>query len=344
MTGLSVLYIGGTGTISASCVAESVRQGHDVAVLNRGQSAQRAVPAGVSRIVADIADSVAVREAVTGRHFDAVVNFVSYTAEQAADAVQAFADHAGQYVHISSASIYHKPVRRLPLIESTPRHNPFSRYSQEKIAAEEAVLRLYAEREAPVTVVRPSHTYDDARPPFPGDWTEVHRLLHGQPLVVSGDGTAPWTVTHARDFAVGLAGLLGNPQAIGETFHITSDEALPWDEIYQTMGAAAGVTTQLVHLPAELLALAAPDWRWSSLIMGDLRYSAVFDNSKIRRYVPAFHPTTTWAEGARRLLAWRAAHPDACRPDPHVGAILDRLTDGYRRAEQLFRSLAPDQE
>lgn len=337
---MKVLYIGGTGTISASCVAESVRQGMDVHVLTRGRSAaRRPLPNGVTPLTADIADTAAVRRAVAGG-VDCVVNFVSYRAADAAAMADLLAGQVGQYVHISSASVYHKPVRRVPLVESTPRHNPFLGYARDKIAAEEALRRAYDERGFPVTLVRPAHTYDDAHPPLPGDWTAWHRVARGAQLCVPGDGTSLWTLTHAEDFAVGLTGLLGNPQAVGEDFHIASEEALTWNEIYRTVGVATGTPARLVHLPSQLLALAAPDWFWSELIVGDLQHSAVFDNTKIRRYVPAFRPTITWAAGARRLHAWQRAHPAMARPDPDTDAILTRLVDAHHRAAA---ALAPPQ-
>jgi hypothetical protein len=177
----------------------------------------------------------------------------------------------------------------------------------------------------PATIVRPSHTYDDARPPLPGDWTAWERLVHGDEIVVPGDGTNLWTITHASDLAVGLVGLVANYQAVGEDFHITSGEALPWDEIYRTIAAAAGTECRLSHLPTELISVVASEWIWTPLFAGDLGHSAIFDNSKIKRFVPAFHPVVTWPQGVRRLAAWRAGHPDSTRPDPDTDAVMDRL-------------------
>ncbi|MEO3808298.1 NAD-dependent epimerase/dehydratase family protein [Sphaerisporangium sp. B11E5] len=339
---MKVLYIGGTGTISSSCVAESVRQGHDVHVLNRGRtSGRRPLPDGVTTITADVQDAGSVRRALAGETFDSVVNFLSYGAKDAEAMVDLLDGRVGQYVHISSASIYHKPVRKVPITESTTRHNPYLAYARDKIAAEDALHRAYEERDFPVTIVRPSHTYDDANPPLPGDWTAWDRIARGDELVVPGDGTSLWTLTHAKDLAVGLAGLTGNWQAIGEDFHITSDEALTWDGIYDAIARTSGRTARLLHLPSELLPKVAPDWFWSDLIVGDLAHSAVFDNSKIRRFVPAFRPTVTWSEGARRLHAWREAHPEQTRPDPTTDAVLARLVTAHRTAVSALAPLAP---
>jgi nucleoside-diphosphate-sugar epimerase len=338
----TVLFVGGTGTISYSCVQASVDRGLDVHVLNRGRSASaRPLPDSVTVLAGDIRDGEATRAALGRLHFDAVVDFLCFNAEQAAAAVELFRGRTGQYVQISSASIYHKPVRRVPLVESTPRRNPFTGYARDKIAAEDVVLRAYDSEDFPATIVRPSHTYDDVRPPLPGDWTVIDRIRRGDEIVVPGDGTSLWTLTHAADFAQGLVGLLANPLAIGESFHITSDEAYTWDQIYEIVAGAAGVPARLVHVPSELLRLAAPDWFWSDLIMGDLRYSALFDNTKIRRYVPGFAPRVTLPEVAPRWLGWAAEHPELTRPDPAVDAVLDRLAGGYHEAEKLFAGLAP---
>jgi nucleoside-diphosphate-sugar epimerase len=323
---MKVLYIGGTGTISASCVARSVREGAEVHILNRGLNASgRPTPDEVSVHVADVHDLNAVLDALTGHQFDCVVDFLSFDEKDAANAVRMWAGRTGQYIQISSASIYHKPVHRVPFVESTPRHNPYLPYARAKIAAENVIREAYEERQFPATIVRPSHTYDDARPPLPGDWTAWDRLVRGDEVVVPGDGTNLWTITHASDFAVGLAGLIANYQAIGEDFHITSEETPPWDEIYRAIATAAGTECRLLHLPSELISIVASGWTWTPLFAGDLGHSAIFDNSKIKRFVPAFNPVVTWPQGVRRLAGWRADHPDSTRPDPDVDAIMDRL-------------------
>lgn len=330
---MKVLYIGGTGTISASCVARSMDEGSDVHILNRGRNtSERPVPDGVSVHTADVHDVSTTADVLAGHEFDCVVDFLSFDEKDAAAAVQLWAGRTAQYIQVSSASIYHKPVHRVPFVESTPRHNPYLPYARAKIAAENVVRAAYEEARFPATIVRPSHTYDDARPPLPGDWTAWDRLVRGDEIVVPGDGTNLWTITHASDLAVGLTGLIGNHQAIGEDFHITSDEALAWDEIYRSIATAVGAEGRLIHLPTELISVVAPEWGWTPLFAGDLGHSALFDNTKIKRFVPAFRPVVTWPTGARRLAAWRAAHPASTRPDPEADAIMGRLVRAWHVA------------
>ena len=187
--------------------------------------------------------------------------------------------------------------------------------------------------------MRPSHTYDEASPPLPGDWTVIDRIARGAEVVVPGDGTSLWTLTHADDFAQGLVGLLGNARAIGEVFHVTSDDVYTWDQIYTIIGAALGAEPRLVHIPADDIAAGAPDWFWSELILGDLSHSAVFDNSKVRRYVPDYAPRLTFHAAARDIIGWRAGHLADCRPDPFTDAVVDRLVGGHHSARDIYASL-----
>ena len=339
--GTRVLYVGGTGAISRACVEESLRSGHEVWTLTRGRMQLRDPVEGAVHRTADVADPASVRAALGDERFDAVVDFVGFTPDDAARAVELFGDRTAQYVYISTVSVYDRTACRLPLTEAAPRRNPWAAYSRDKLAAEDVLLGAWREHGFPVTLVRPSHTYDEGKPPLPGGWTEIDRMVRGDAVVVPGDGTSLWTLTHAADLAVGLVGLLGDARTVGEAFHITSDEVLTWDQIYRLLADAAGVQPRLVHLPGDMLQLAAPDWRWTPLILGDLRFSTLLDTSKIRRYVPTYRPRTTWVEGARRILRWRRDHPGNCRPDPAVDAVLDRLVDAHRRAAEVYRSVAP---
>ena len=337
---LSVLFIGGTGTISASCVRRSVTAGMSVCVLNRGNNVrQRSLPDSVTWLQADIRDSASVRKAIGDMEFGAVANFLSYNAADAAEAVELFDGRTRQYVHISTASLYRKPVLQWPIVESNLRLNPFVSYSRDKIAAEDELMRACVTTGFPVTIVRPSHTYDEASPPIPGDWTVLDRLARGAEVIAPGDGTSLWTLTHADDFAQGLVGLLGNPRAIGEVFHITSDDVYTWDQIYSIVASALGVEARIVHIPSEDILAAAPDWFWSELIIGDLSHSAVFDNSKIRRFVPDFAPRLTFHAAAADLVRWRAEHASDCRPAAAVDAVMDRLAGGYHAARDIFTAL-----
>ena len=342
---ISVLYIGGTGTISASCVRRSVAEGMDVYVLNRGNNSKsRDLPDSVTWLTGDITDRASTEEALGDLTFDSVVNFLSYGPEDAQQMVEIFGSRTKQYVYISSASIYHKPILQAPIVESTLRENPYLAYARDKLAAEDLLMQRYMQSGFPVTIVRPSHTYDEANPPLPGDWTIVDRLVRGDEIVVHGDGTSLWTLTHSDDLAQGLVGLLGNPRAIGEAFHITSDDVYTWDQIYTILADALGVEAKLVHVPSEFYPVAAPDWFWSDLILGDLAHSAIFDNSKIRRYVPSFSPRLTFHRAALGMVQWRAEHPEETKPNPETDAFIDRLAQGYHEARKAFAALAPKAE
>jgi nucleoside-diphosphate-sugar epimerase len=229
----------------------------------------------------------------------------------------------------------------MPYRESTERHNPFSSYAINKIAAEDFLMEVYAAEAFPATIVRPSHTYDEVQPPLPGDWTVIDRLARGDEIVVPGDGTSLWTVTHSSDFAQGLLGLFANPASFGEAFHITSDDVYSWDEIYTLFASALDVQPRLLHLPSEFFELAAPDWGWTNGILADLRYSVLLDNSKIRRYVPSFAPTRVFSDVVLDCLRWRRDHPVETAPNRATDEVISRLVTGYHVAEQAFASLAP---
>ena len=341
---LRVLYLGGTGTISTSCVRLSVEAGLDVHVLNRGNnSAGRDLPEGVAWLVGDASDDASLLAALGDLTFDAVINFVSYDAADVARMVEIFGGgRTRQYIHISSGSVYSKPVWTTPISESTPAGpNPVLPYASAKWGAEVALQQARTEQGFPVTIVRPSHTYDDANPPLLGDWTVVDRIARGAEVPVHGDGTSLWTLTHAEDFAVGLVGLLGNPRAVGETFHITGGDVWTWDQIHTAIADALGVPAKIVHVPSDLYPVVAPDWFWSELLVGDLAHSAVFDNAKISRFVPAFGQRLTFHRAVRRMLAWREAHPELTAPDPATDAVLDRIVAAQHAAREVFAAHAP---
>jgi nucleoside-diphosphate-sugar epimerase len=282
---LRVLYIGGTGTISTSCVRLSVESGMSVFVLNRSNnSAARQLPEGVTWLTGDVTDDASLRAAIGDQRFDSVINFLSYDADDVRRMVAMFGSRARQYVHISSGSIYAKPVQQSPISESTPiAPNPVLPYATAKWRAELALQQARTENGFPVTIVRPSHTYDDANPPVPGGWTLVDRIARGAEIPVHGDGTSLWTLTHAEDFAKGLVGLLGNPRTIGEVFNITGEDVYTWDQIYTILASALGVEAKLVHVASELFPVVAPDWFWSGEVLGDIGHTGVFDTTKIRR-------------------------------------------------------------
>lgn len=332
-----VLLIGGTGAISNSVAKEAVAQGMGVTVLNRGRSAGvRPLPESVDVLHGDITDTASVVAALGERRFDAVVDFLCYDADDVARRVELFAGRTNHFVHISSASVYQRPLPKGPLTESTLAHNPQYPYMDGKVQAEKAYLDAYATRDFPVTIVRPAHTYDEAIAPLVGGWAVIDRIERGDAVVVQGDGTSLWTYTHAADLAVGLVGLLGRPSTFGEAFHITSEDTLSWNQIYAAIGHAMGIEPRIVHIPSELITVAEPDWFWAGLIDGDLSHSGVYDNTKIRRYVPAFRPTRVFEREIFRILAWRAAHPDLAVGDPAEDAVYTRLVDKFERARALF--------
>ena len=320
---MKALFIGGNGIISSECSRLAVERGWELTLLNRGLESTRPPVEGVESVVGDATDPASVRAAVGSRTFDVVANFRAFTPDQVRADVETFDGRTGQYVFISSASAYRKPVVRLPITESTPLRNPFWQYSRDKIACEDLLLAAYREQDFPATVVRPSHTYDPTLIPFEAGWTVIDRMRRGRPTVVHGDGTSFWTLTHSRDFAKGFVPLLGEPRVVGDDVHITTDEHLTWDVVAQELARAAGATADLVHVGSERLGRAFPEWRDG--IVGDKAHSLIFDNSKIRSLVPDFLATTTWVQGAREIVDWYDAHPDQQVVDPEVDARLDAV-------------------
>ena len=324
-----VLFIGGTGVISTSCVRQAVSQGLDITVLNRGNTSLRQLPPEVPVVAGDVADPAQLRAALGDSEFDVVVNWVNFTPDQVQRDLELFAGRTGQYVFISSASAYQTPPLRMPVLESTPLKNPFWEYSRNKIACEELLINAYREDDFPVTIVRPSHTYDQTKVPFNGGWTTVERMRAGKPVVVHGDGTSLWTITHSRDFAVGFTGLLGRAEAIGEAYHITGDEAPSWNQIYQEAASAAGVDApQLVHVPSD--AIMANDPGWGAALLGDKAHTMIFDNAKIKSLVPTFGQSPIpFRQGIAEVIEWFDAHPDQKVVDAEFDALSDRLVEAY---------------
>ena len=328
MTALRVLFLGGTGVISSACARLAVECGIDLTILTRGENASRPAPDGARLVRGDVRDAESVRAAVGERDFDAVVDFVAYSPEHVQQDIDVFTGRTGQYVFISSASAYQTPPARLPVLESTPLRNPFWEYSRNKIACEDLLVAAYRENAFPATVVRPSHTYDRTLVPLDGGWTVLERMRHGAEVVVHGDGTSLWTLTHHDDFARGFVPLLGHPRTVGEAFHITSDDVLTWNQIAEMLAHAAGVEARIVHVPSD--AIAAIDPEWGAGLLGDKTHSMVFDNSKVRSVVPSFQATIPFEQGAREIVAWHDADAARRRVDPRVDAVLDDLVARFR--------------
>jgi nucleoside-diphosphate-sugar epimerase len=323
---LRVLFLGGTGIISSACTALAVRRGIDLTLLTGGASG-RAVPEGARVRHVDLRDPAAVHEATKGETYDAVVDFLAFTPEHVRADLAEFDGRTAQLMVISSASAYQTPPSRLPVTESTPLRNPYWRYSRDKIAVEDTLMAAYRDRGTPVTIIRPSHTYSPWLIPLDGGWTAVQRMRDGKPVVVHGDGTSLWTLTHHDDVAVGIVGLLGDPRAAGEAFTVTGDDVLTWDQIAHALAAAAGVEARIVHVPSDIIAAEDPDW--GAGLLGDKAHSMVFDTTKLRRVVPEFATTVRFEQGAREILAWHDADPARRVVDPARDALMDRLVERF---------------
>ena len=328
---MRVLFIGGTGFISTAASRMAISRGFELYLLNRGS--RIADMPGSHHLLADIHRFEDVRAVLQGLDFDAVIDWVAYTADDIERDISLFRGRAKQYVFVSSASAYQKPPDHYVISESTPLSNPYWEYAREKIACERRLMQAYRDERFPVTIVRPSMTYDLNLPIAVGGWgtyTLADRLLKGLPIIVHGDGSSLWVVTHADDLARGLLGLLGNERALGEAFHITSDEVLTWNQIYRQIAEALGVEAKVVHIPSDFIARVAPQLAGS--LLGDKTWSVVFDNSKIKEFVPDFRATVTFRDGTRRTLDWFAADEQRRRVDEAVHAEMDRILGVYAGA------------
>ena len=323
MTTTSLLVIGGTGQISASVVRQALHDGLAVTVLNRGSTTIRPVPAGVEQLVADVRDEEALVATLAGRRFYAVADFLTFTPDQLASMLRTVAPLTDQYVFIGSASAYQKPPVALPISESTPLFNPWWEYSRDKIACERLLRDEHLAGRVRATVVRPSHTYDETQVPLLGGWTTVERMRRGAPIVLHGDGTSMWALTHSADFARAFVGLLGHPDAFGEAFNIMSPELLTWNTIARDLADAAGAALHVVHRTTHDLTEAVPEW--TADLCGDRSHPAVFDTTKIRAIVPDWEARVPFAEGARQIVAWHDADASRRTLDPWVDDAYERL-------------------
>jgi nucleoside-diphosphate-sugar epimerase len=323
MTSLKVLFIGGTGIISSACGARAVEAGIDLTILNRGTTSIRPIPEGAEVLQGDIREAGSARAALGDRDFDVVVDFVAFTPDQVQADIDLFAGRTGQYVFISSASAYQTPPARLPIVESSPLRNPRWEYSRNKIACEDLLTKAYRDSAFPATIVRPSHTYDRTAIPTTGHWTDLDRMRRGQEVVVHGDGTSIWALTHHVDFAKAFVGLLGLPAAVGDSFHITSDESLTWNQIYGALATALGVEAKLVHVASETIVAAEP--KLEGALLGDKAHSVIFDNTKVKTLVPDYVATIPFSDGAREIVEWYDAHPERQKVDDGLNALFDKL-------------------
>ena len=335
---MKALLIGGTGTISSAISALCIKQGWELCLLNRG-SRSGFVPEGAQVITADINDTDDVEEKLSGMTFDVVADFIAYNTEHVKRDIKLFQDRCAQYIFISSASAYQKPPGSPVITESTPLCNPYWQYSRDKIACELKLMKAYRKSGFPVTIVRPSHTYGDTSVPLGvhgknGSFAVIERIRQGKQVIIHGDGTALWTMTHNTDFAKAFCGLMGNIHAIGEAYHITSDESLTWNQIYEAIAAALEVRLRPVHIASDVLA--AGYKKFGGSLTGDKANSVIFDNTKIKRIVPGFTTAVRFDQGIRRTIEYIYSHPDCQKPDPEFDAWMDEM---IQRQEKMMEKL-----
>ena len=341
---MKALFIGGTGKISAAIVRRLVNElGWEVWLLNRGNRPE-AVPAGAVQITVDINDEAAVRAKLAGQFFDCVCEFIGFVPAQIERDYRLFRDMTRQYIFTSSASAYHKPAASYVITEGTALANPLWQYSRDKIACEDLLMKLYREEGFPVTIVRPSHTYDERAIPVglhgeKGSWQVIERIRQGKPVLIHGDGTSLWTLTFNTDFAIGYTALMGNRHAIGEAFQITGDETLTWNQIYQTIADALGVKLNPCHVSSDYLAAAGKKAGYDDIegnLMGDKAISVVFDNSKLKRLAPEMTTRVPFHRGVRIALDYMLAHPECQTPDPAFDAWCDRVVAALEASKDML--------
>ncbi len=340
---MKVLFIGGTGNISSACTALLHERGYDVAVVSRGR---RAVPPELRAVIADRRDSAGFRSALQAQRLrpDVVINFIGYEPDEVRTDFDLFSGAVQQYIYISSTTVYARPPQRLPFTEESPLGNRFWEYAQKKLQCEEYLLGRWAEDRFPVTIVRPSHTYSERWIPNPlssSSYTFAARMEQGRPVYVPDDGQTPWTLTAASDFAAGLRGLVANPGAIGQAFHLTSDEVLTWNQIVLEIAATLGLASpEIVPVPTDFICRVAP--QMTGTLKGDKAHPGIFDNAKIKRFVPGFACRKPFRVGVRESVAWLRAHPNEQNLNPQLDALCDMVIDAwYREAPKRRGDIIP---
>lgn len=336
---MKILLIGGTGTISSAITRQLAETEHEVYLLNRGNS-NAGLPANVKVIVADINNEEEAAKKLAGMSFDAVCEFIGFVTSQVERDYRLFAGKTKQYLYISSASAYHKPVRDYRISEATTLANPYWEYSRNKIACEDFLMKMYRENGFPVTIIRPSHTYCEKSVPLgvhgdKGSWQVLKRMIGGKPVIIHGDGTSLWTLTSNEDFAKGFIGLIGNPHAIGEAFQITSDESVTWNQIYQSVADALGVELKPYYVASDLLDALAP-YDFKGGLIGDKANSVVFDNSKLKKAVPGFVATIRMEQGIRKTVEYMLTHPETQVEDPEFDVWCDKVIERIEQLKEEF--------
>ena len=331
---MKVLFIGGTGNISTATSKMAIELGIDLYLLNRGKnnvSIQNA-----KNLITDINDHKNTEKVLGNQNWDVVVNWIAFTPKDIQRDFELFHKKTKQYIFISSASAYQKPLTYPIITESTPLKNPYWDYSRDKIACEELLNTLYQKHNFPITIVRPSLTYDTVIPVAIGSWddyTIIDRMKKGKQVIVHGDGNSLWTITHAKDFAKGIIGLLAHQQAIGQSFHITSDEILTWNQIYEAVAEAAGVEANIVHIASDFICEVADTvgWEWMrGSLLGDKAVSAIFDNSKIKAFVPNFKAEISFKQGIKSTVEWFEADPKRMTISEENNNFIDAVIKAYK--------------
>lgn len=323
---MKILFIGGSGNISLASSQRLLAKGHELWLLNR--SGENCELLGAQYLQSDIHDIEKTKALLKGHNWDVVVNWIAFNQSDVKRDYALFAGKTKQYVFISSASCYQNPGPSPIITERTPLDNPFWQYSRDKISAEQYLINAFAKAQFPVTIVRPSHTYSRVIPLTIGGWDEytaIARMKAGKPVVVQGDGHSLWTLTHADDFAVGICGLLGNMEAVGEDYHITSDEFLSWNQIYQCTAQAVGTDANIVHVTSDKICSLDSDYEGT--LLGDKSVSAIFDNSKIKSIVPEFKPEISYQAGIKRVIDWFEADASRQFINPKTDVFIDKLVE-----------------
>jgi nucleoside-diphosphate-sugar epimerase len=338
---VKILFIGGTGTISSAITKTLLEEGnHQLYLINRGNRNGN-LPANVQVIQGDIHNEAEIQQKLTGLTFDVVADFIAFDVSHVERDFRLFKDKTNQFIFISSASAYQKPLNQYQITESTPLCNPFWEYSRKKIACENYLLEIYREHAFPVTIIRPSHTYDERSVPLGvhgkhGSWQVIERMRQGKPVIVHGDGTALWTMTHNSDFAQGFIGILGNPKAIGEAIQITSDESVTWNQIYTSIAKALKVPFNPYYVPSDFLA-AVSTYDFEGSLIGDKANTVVFDNAKLKRLVPSFRAAKTFDRGVAETIQYILEHPEYQISDPEFDVWCDRVIEEMEKAKKALR-------
>lgn len=338
---MKALFIGGTGTISTAISKLAIEKGIELYLLNRGNRTDR-VPEGAKVLIADIDDEQAVTELIKDIKFDVVADFIAFTPVQIERDIRLFSKKTKQFIFISSASAYQKPLSHYKITESTPLSNPYWQYSRHKIACEEMLMTEYRKNDFPITIVRPSHTYSESSVPLAihgkkGPWQVIDRMLKGKPVIIHGDGSSLWTITHNSDFAKAFVGIMGNGAALGEAIHITSDEAITWDKIYDCIGEALEIEVKKFHVATDFIIKCQPDFLGA--LTGDKANTVVFDNSKIKRLVPDYVATTRFDQGIKHSIRYILSHPQLQVEDEEFDQFCDKVIMAQQEAVSYFNNL-----